>query len=152
MRATAEAALAVAALGPLAVAAGAIGLVAILMIRRRRAAIVLERGRGASGRQLLGAQLVEGLLVTIPAALVGLAFALVLVPVRTNRLSSTGAILVALAATAILVLTTWPRDGRGARSNVTTRPAAASRPDGSSSRSSSSGSRSPARGCCASVG
>ena len=67
-RATAEAALAVAALGPLAVAAGALGLIAILIIRRRRAAIVLERGRGASARQLLVAQLVEGLIVTVPAA------------------------------------------------------------------------------------
>ena len=52
-RATAEAVLAVAALGPMAVAAGALGLIAILVIRRRRAAIVLARGRGASGGQLL---------------------------------------------------------------------------------------------------
>src|SRR6478736_171540 len=83
-RATAEAVLAVAALGPMAVAAGALGLIAILVVRRRRGAIVLARGRGASGGQLLWAQLIEGLLVTIPAALVGLVLAWVLVPVRVG--------------------------------------------------------------------
>ena len=114
-RATAEAALAVAALGPLAVAAGALGLIAILIVRRRRAAIVLARGRGASGGQLLWAQLVEGLLVTVPAALVGLWLATVLVPIRANGLSPIGALFVALAATAILVLTTWPLARRARR-------------------------------------
>ena len=114
-RATAEAALAVAALGPLAVAAGALGLIAILIVRRRRGAIVLARGRGASGGQLLWAQLVEGLLVTVPAALVGLWLATTLVPVRANGASSIGAILVALAATAILVVTTWPLARRARR-------------------------------------
>jgi len=113
--AASQAALAVAALGPLAVAAGAIGLVAILIIRRRRGAIVLARGRGASARQLLGAQLVEGLLVTLPAALAGLLLAVWLVPVRANRLSPLGAVLVALVATAILVLATWPLARRARR-------------------------------------
>ncbi len=114
-RATAEAALAVAALGPIAVAAGALGLIAILIIRRRRPAIVLARGRGASGRQLLAAQLVEGLVVTVPAALVGLLLASALVPARASRLSPLGAIGVALAATAILVLATWPLARRARR-------------------------------------
>src|SRR6185436_18704757 len=112
---TAEAALAVAALGPLAVAAGALGLIAILIVRRRRAAIVLARGRGASGGQLLWAQLVEGLLVTIPAALIGLWLATAIVPIRANGLSPIGALFVALAATAILVLTTWPLARRARR-------------------------------------
>ena len=114
-RATAEAVLVVAALGPMAVAAGALGLIAILVVRRRRAAIVLARGRGASGGQLLWAQLVEGLLVTVPAALVGLVLAWVLVPVRANSASAVGAILVALVASAILTLTTWPLARRARR-------------------------------------
>ena len=114
-RATAEAALAVAALGPIAVAAGALGLIAILIIRRRRPTIVLARGRGASGRQLLAAQLVEGLVVTVPAALVGLLLASALVPARASRLSPLGAIGVALAATVILVLATWPLARRARR-------------------------------------
>jgi putative ABC transport system permease protein len=114
-RAAAEAVLAVAALGPMAVAAGALGLIAILVIRRRRAGIILARGRGASGGQLLWAQLVEGLLITIPAALVGLALASVLVPVRANSASPIGAILVAFVATAILTLATWPLARRARR-------------------------------------
>ncbi|MFL5711957.1 MAG: FtsX-like permease family protein [Chloroflexota bacterium] len=114
-RAAAEAVLAVAALGPMAVAAGALGLIAILVIRRRRAGIILARGRGASGGQLLVAQLVEGLLITIPAALVGLALASVIVPVRAGGASPVGAILVALAATAILTLATWPLARRARR-------------------------------------
>ena len=114
-RATAEAALTVAALGPIAVAAGALGLVAILIVRRRRPAIVLARGRGASGRQLLVAQAVEGLIVTVPAALVGLLLADAVAPARANRLSPLGAIGVALAATAILVLATWPLARRARR-------------------------------------
>ena len=57
---TTEAALSVAALGPLAVAAGAVGLIGILVVRRRRPALALARGRGASSGQLLAAQLWEG--------------------------------------------------------------------------------------------
>ena len=61
-RAASEAVLSVAAIGPLAVAAGALGLVAVVIIRRRRASLALSRGRGASTGQLLAAQLWEGLL------------------------------------------------------------------------------------------
>lgn len=107
-RTTAETVLSVAAVGPLAVAAGAIGLVAILIVARRRTTMLLARGRGASASQLLLAQLAEGLLVTVPAALVGALVGLALVPGRPNDLSARGAILVALAATALLLLATWP--------------------------------------------
>lgn len=107
-RATSEAALSVAALGPLTVAAGAVGLIGFLVIRRRRPALALARGRGASGGQLLAAQLWEGLLLTTPAALLGLGAALVLVAARASRLSQLGAILVALGATALLLASTWP--------------------------------------------
>ena len=67
-----EAALWVAALAPLAVAAGALGLVAVIIVGRRRGALALARGRGASAGQLLATQLWEGLLITVPAALAGL--------------------------------------------------------------------------------
>ncbi|MGP1675289.1 MAG: hypothetical protein ACTS8Z_08760, partial [Candidatus Limnocylindrales bacterium] len=102
-RAVTEATLSVAAIGPLAVAAGAVGLVGIIIVRRRRPALTLARGRGASARQLLVAQLWEGLLVTVPAALVGLVMAQLSVPARSDPTSSIGAILVALAVTALLV-------------------------------------------------
>jgi len=114
-RATSEAALSVAALGPLTVAAGAVGLVGYLVIRRRRAAIALARGRGASGGQLLAAQLWEGLLLTIPAGLVGLAASIALVPARASNLSPIGAILVALGATGLLLVSTWPAARRARR-------------------------------------
>jgi putative ABC transport system permease protein len=114
-RTTTEAALSVAAIGPLAVAAGAVGLIGILVVRRRRPALALARGRGASGGQLLAAQLWEGLLITVPAALIGLALAGLLVNARPSALSAIGAILVALGATALLVAATVPAARRARR-------------------------------------
>ncbi len=114
-RTTVETALALAVLGPAAVAAGAVALLGILVVRRRRHMLALARGRGASSGQLLAAQLGEGLLVTVPAALTGLAVAIVLVPAPDTALSSTGSILVALGATALLLLATWPAARRARR-------------------------------------
>ena len=110
-RAASEAVLSVAAIGPLAVAAGALALVAIVIIRRRRAALALSRGRGASSGQLLAAQFWEGLLITVPAAVAGLLAARMAVPGRSDPVSSLGAVLVAVAVTALLVLATWPARG-----------------------------------------
>jgi putative ABC transport system permease protein len=114
-RASTEAVLSVAAIGPLAVAAGALALVAAIVIRRRRMTLALARGRGASSRQLLLAQLWEGLLVTVPAAVVGLVVARFAVPARADLVSAVGAVIVALAVTALLVLATWPRARRARR-------------------------------------
>ena len=110
-----EAALWVAALGPLAVAAGALGLVAVIIVGRRRGALALARGRGASAGQLLAAQLWEGLLITVPAALVGFLLAQAVVPSRPAAASSIGAIFVALAVTALLLAATWPVARRARR-------------------------------------
>ncbi len=114
-RTTSEAALSVAALGPLTVAAGAVGLVGFLVIRRRRPALALARGRGASGGQLLVAQLWEGLLLSMPAAMLGLSAALLSVAARPSSLSSIGAVFVALGATAMLLASTWPLARRARR-------------------------------------
>lgn len=114
-RATSEAALSVAALGPLAVAAGALGLIGVLIVRRRRSWLALARGRGASAGQLLATQLWEGLLVTVPAAAVGLVAATAIVDARSSELSSTGAVLVALGATVLLLAATWPLARRARR-------------------------------------
>jgi putative ABC transport system permease protein len=114
-RATTEATLAVAAIGPLAVAAGAVGLVAMIIVRRRRSALLLARGRGASSRQLLAAQVLEGLLVCLPAALVGMLVAIALVPARGDVRVVLGAGGVAVAATALLVAATWPLARRARR-------------------------------------
>ena len=126
-RTATEAALWVAALGPLAVAAGALGLVAVIIVGRRRAALALARGRGASAGQLLAAQLWEGLLITVPAALVGLLLAQAAVPSRPAAASSIGAILVALAVTALLLGATWPV-ARRARRDLERAEAPARRP------------------------
>jgi putative ABC transport system permease protein len=114
-RATSEAALSVAALGPLTVAGGAVGLIGFLIVRRRRPALALARGRGASSGQLLAAQLWEGLLITLPAAIGGLVAALTLIPARASELSFIGAMLVALGATGLLLLATWPVARRARR-------------------------------------
>ena len=114
-RTATEAALWVAALGPLAVAAGALGLVAVIIVGRRRGALALARGRGASAGQLLAAQLWEGLLITVPAALVGFLLAQAAVPSRPAAASSIGAIFVALAVTALLLGATWPVARRARR-------------------------------------
>ena len=57
---SAEAVLAVVAIGPAAVALTALALVVLLLERRRRAALVLQRGRGASTTQLVAAAAFEG--------------------------------------------------------------------------------------------
>jgi putative ABC transport system permease protein len=114
-RTTTEAAVTLAALGPLAVAAGAVALLGILVVRRRRPSLRLARGRGASGGQLLAAQLWEGLLITVPAAVVGLLLAEALVSGPANPVSAVGAIGVALGATLLLLLASVPVARRARR-------------------------------------
>jgi len=114
-RRTTEAAVTLAALGPLAVAAGAVGLLGILVVRRRRPSLRLARGRGASSGQLLAAQLWEGLLITVPAAVVGLLLAEALVDGPANAVSPVGAIAVALGATVLLLLASVPVARRARR-------------------------------------
>ena len=106
-RATSVASVSVAALGPLAVAAGAVGLVGLVIVRRRAAAIDLARARGASSRQLLGAQVWEGVLVGVPAAAIGLLAAVALIPARASGASATAAIVVATGATILLLVASW---------------------------------------------
>ena len=113
-RATTEAVLSVAAIGPLAVAAAALGLVAVIVVRRRRADLALARGRGASTGQLLSAQLWEGLLITVPATIAGLLTARLSVPARADPVSAVGSVVVAAGVTALLLAATWPR-ARGTR-------------------------------------
>ena len=114
-RSTSSTALSIAALGPLSVAAGAVGLIGVLVVRRRRPALSLARARGASARQLLAAQAWEGLLIAVPAALAGLAIATVAVPARPSELSALAAFAVAGAAIVLLVAATWPVARRARR-------------------------------------
>lgn len=72
--------LAVIAAGPLGVALAVAALGARLVVHRRRSAIALALARGAAPSQLRRLIAVEGLLLGVPAALVGHAAAMLLVP------------------------------------------------------------------------
>ena len=105
-RRTAEAVLVTAALGPGAVALAAVALVALLIVHRRRRALTVVRGRGGSTAQLLGTHLLEGVLVGVPAAVVGYLGAVTVVDARPAPLSGLAAAAVAGAAALMLVVAT----------------------------------------------
>ncbi|HSK52293.1 MAG TPA: FtsX-like permease family protein [Clostridia bacterium] len=107
-RAASEAVLSVAAIGPLALAAGAIGMLAVLLIARRRSALAIARSRGASTGLILGAQVWEGVLFAGAAAVAGLVAATIVVPGRASVLSVVLSIGTAAVAVALLVAATWP--------------------------------------------
>jgi putative ABC transport system permease protein len=106
-RALTETVLSIATLGPFGLAAGAIAMVALLLVRRRRPTLALARGRGASGLLVLGTQLWEGVLVTGTAALLGLGLAVWAVPARSSPLSVELAVAVAVLATFLLIAASW---------------------------------------------
>jgi putative ABC transport system permease protein len=107
-RAASEAVLSVAAIGPLALAAGSIGMLAVLLIARRRATLQLQRGRGAATRLILGAQAWEATVIAGAAAIVGLVLAILLVPGRASDLSLVLAIATAAVTVVLLVGATLP--------------------------------------------
>ncbi len=72
---SAEVVLSVAVLGAAVIALLALALVAILAARRRRPSLDLARGRGASTSQALASVVAEGVVLTVPAAIVGAAVA-----------------------------------------------------------------------------
>ena len=107
-RAASGAVLSVAAIGPFVLAGGAVGMVGILLVARRRAALALARGRGATGLLLIGAQLWEAMLIAGLAGVSGLLAATLVVPGRFDPLSSLLALAVVGAAVGALVAATWP--------------------------------------------
>ena len=107
-RRSAEAILATAAIGPAAVALTAIGMLALLGIRRRRRALVLIRGRGGSSAQLTLSHLAEGILLTGAPAAVGALAATQVVEGRSSPLSFAAAGLVALGTVIVIVAVSLP--------------------------------------------
>jgi len=99
-----EAVLSLASIGLLAVAFAVIGLVTTMVAERRRQMVVLVRGRGGSIGQLTGTQVVEGLLLTVPAALLGLLAASLLVGGRFS-IWSLWAVVVIVGVTTLLLVT-----------------------------------------------
>ena len=80
--ASVAAVLAVVGLGPAAVGIAALALVGVLVMQRRRPALALSRARGASSGQLLWAVLLEGLIISLPPAILAIGLAYLLVPDR----------------------------------------------------------------------
>lgn len=101
---SAQAVLTAVAIGPAAVAGAALGLVILLGSGRRRASLALSRARGASPAQVVGATVVEGLLLTLPAALLAIALAVQAIPGGLDP--PTVAIPLAVGAVTILLLVT----------------------------------------------
>ena len=107
-RALTESVLSIAALGPFGLAGGAMAMVALLLVTRRRAMLALARGRGASGALVLGTQLWEAIVLAGCATLVGFLAAVTLIPGRASPLSPALALAVFGAAVLLLVGASWP--------------------------------------------
>ncbi|HSM38230.1 MAG TPA: hypothetical protein VK838_02775, partial [Candidatus Limnocylindrales bacterium] len=114
-RSASEAALSVAAIGPLVLAAAAVGMVGVLIVNRRRPSIALTRGRGASSFLILGTALWEAVMLVGAAILAGVAGALLFVPGRDSPASVPLAMAVGGGAVLALVIATWPAAGRPLR-------------------------------------
>ena len=89
-----ESILSIAAIGPFLLAGGVLGMLAILLGTRRRAALALARGRGASGSLVLGTQLWEAVILAGSACLVGLVAATTAIPAQAGQLSAVLAVAV----------------------------------------------------------
>lgn len=94
--------LAVAAVGPLAVAVALVVLSARLVLQRRRTWLELVHARGLAPEQARWLAVAEGALLSIPAAAVGHLAALALIPGPRPAVAWLGAALVALLAPAVL--------------------------------------------------
>lgn len=103
-----EVVLTVAAIGAGTVAAAAVALAGLLVVARRRSAIALWRGRGASFAQVLGATLIEGFFLIVPAALAGGLLAQALVPDGPDRATAIATGIVAVATIVALLGLTAP--------------------------------------------
>lgn len=100
-----QAVLSLITVGLIGVAVAVLALVAGIAADRRRDALRLIRGRGASARQLLGAQVVEGFLVSVPPAGLGYLAAAVLAGGRAGIWSGIAAASVAVVMVSLLVYT-----------------------------------------------
>ena len=106
--ASASAVLTVVAIGPAAVAFAALALVAGISARRRRPALVLVRGRGATLGQIVRAVVLEGGVIAIPALGLAILLAIALIPASSNRATIVAASLVAAVTIAMLIASALP--------------------------------------------
>jgi putative ABC transport system permease protein len=123
----AVAVLTVIGLGPVTIGAAAIALIGLFVMQRRRAALTLGRARGASSGQLIGAVGIEGLVMSIPPAILAALVATVVLPTGPAALTVVAAAAVAILTTLILILAgapvavTAPR-GPGRDGSIVRRP------------------------------
>ncbi len=112
---SASAVLTVIAIGPAAVAFAALALVASISARRRRPALALVRGRGATLGQIVRAIVLEGCVIAIPALGLAILLAILLIPAGSNRATVVAASVVAAVAIALLIATAMPATAAAAR-------------------------------------
>ncbi len=105
---SAAAVLTAVSIGPLAVAIATLGLVALLASIRRRRALALCRGRGASSVQTLASALLEGSLLAGPPAGAAAAIAIAVVPAGAPLTTVLAAVAVAAVALGLLVAVIVP--------------------------------------------
>ena len=102
-RSQAEALLVVIASGLLACALANVGLLGSLSYDRRRLETGLSRTRGASPRHVLGAQAAEGVLLAVPAGLLGWALAMLVIRGRGSAVSALLAFAIVAGTVLLLV-------------------------------------------------
>ncbi len=112
--ASARAILTVGAIGPGAVALGALALVAGLAGQRRRSALALAHGRGASTSQVAMAVVAEGALLAVPPAVASVVIAGALVPAHAELASALAGLAVAAGAVVLLLVAALPASTRPA--------------------------------------
>jgi putative ABC transport system permease protein len=95
-------------IGLFAVALSVIAVLAALVTARQADSMFLLRSRGASRRQLTLSRLSVGLLLSVPAAGLGLMSASLLIEGRSNMLATRAAVAVAIAATTLIVAAGLP--------------------------------------------
>jgi len=104
--------LSLAMVGLFAVAVAVVVLLSALVTSRQQASLVLLRSRGASKPQLVASRITQGALLSIPAAALAYVIATQLAPDATDALSWQIAVLVAAAATTIVVVSALPVIGK----------------------------------------
>lgn len=116
--ATTTALLAMLASGPLGVVLAVFALGARAVIERRRAALSLAAARGASGLQLRGAMALEGAVLGIVPAAIGVALAGVLLPATVTVSEAVVPALLGLAPAVIFAVAATPGGLRATRNDL----------------------------------
>ncbi len=121
--------LTVVGLGPAAVGIAALAMVGSLVMRRRLPALALSRARGASTGQLIAEVALEGLVLSLPAALLAIALVSAVLPAGPSQLSILASVAAATVTTIVLLAAAAPTamalpHGPGQQTRIAGRPSA----------------------------